>query len=58
MLVNSESKFSKGDILAIKNTLGEEIICEYVEEDLATYTIKQPFAMALTQGGAHFALHQ
>ena len=55
MLVNSDSRFSKGDILAIKTTLGEEIICEYDEESASHYVVKQPFTMAITQQGAHFA---
>ena len=55
MLVNSESRFKKGDIIAIKNILVEEIICEYIEEDATSYTVKTPFAMAMSQGGAGFA---
>lgn len=55
MLVNSESKFDKGDIIALKNVLGEEIICEFVEDDAECYYVKCPFAMAMSQGGAGFA---
>jgi len=55
MLVNSESRFKKDDVLALKNILGEEIICAFVEEDSTHYTIKKPFAMAMTQNGPAFA---
>lgn len=55
MLVNSGSSFSKGDIVAFKNILGEEIIAEFVEEDSTNYIVTCPFAMAMGQGGAGFA---
>ena len=55
MLVNSEFKFDKGDVLALKNILGEEIICEFISETPTHYTINKPFAMAMTQQGAAFA---
>ena len=57
MLVNSESRFKKDDIVALKNILGEEIICTYVSESDTHYVIQQPFAMAMgPQGqGAGFA---
>ena len=55
MLINSESSFNAGDIIALKNVLGEEIICEFVKEDSDNYIVKCPFAMAMSQGGAGFA---
>lgn len=55
MLINSGFSFSKDDILALKNILGEEIICTFVSVDDTYYTIKKPFAMAMTQNGPAFA---
>ena len=54
MLINSESIFKKADILLLKNILGEEIICEFVEETATHYVIKQPFAMTMTEKGPGF----
>ena len=51
MLVNSGSAFDKGDIITIKNILGEEIICTFVEEDATTITISDPWAVASQAGG-------
>ena len=51
MLVNSKSSFSKGDIITIKNILGEEIMCTFVEEDLTHYTIEKAFALGMSEQG-------
>ena len=51
MLVNSESRFKDGDIITVKNILGEEIICTFVEEDLTHITIKDPWALGMSQQG-------
>ena len=51
MLINSGSKFSSGDVITIKNILGEEIMCTYVNEDSTHYTIKDAFALAMSEQG-------
>jgi len=51
MLINSGSSFSKGDIITIKNILGEEMMCTFVEEDITHYTIKDAFALAMSEKG-------
>jgi len=51
MLINSGSSFKEGDIITIKNILGEEIMCTFVEEDLTHYTIENAFALAMSEKG-------
>ncbi len=55
MLINSEPKFSKGDVITLKNILGEEIMCTFVEEDNTHYTIKDAHALGMTQQGMTLA---
>ena len=45
------SKFKTGDVITIKNILGEEIICKYETEDQDNYVISEPFLMAMAQQG-------
>lgn len=51
MLINTGTSFKKDDVITIKNVLGEEIICTFVSEDSATYTITNPLALGITQQG-------
>lgn len=51
MLINSESKFKSGDILALKNILGEEILATYVESDGNKMIVKDIIAMGMTPEG-------
>ena len=48
---NSGPQFKKGDVITIKNTLGEEIICTFVEEDATALTITDAWALGMTQKG-------
>ena len=41
-------------VILLKNILGEEIICEFVEETATHYVIKQPYAMTMTEKGPGF----
>ncbi len=51
MLINKESSFSKGDVITLKNILGEEIICTFVEEDSTHYTVTDALALGMSQQG-------
>lgn len=51
MLINSKSTFKEGDVITIKNILGEEIMCTFVSEDMTHYTIKNAFALAMSEQG-------
>jgi len=54
MLINSSTNFKKDDIITLKNNLGEEIICKYIEEDSTHYTINHPVALGMGQQGMQF----
>jgi len=56
MLINTEPKFKKGDIITLKNILGEEIMCTFVEEDSIHYTVTDAFALGMSQQGMSLAL--
>ena len=49
MLINTSTSFKKDDIITLKNILGEEIICKYVEESPTHYTIDKPLALGMGQ---------
>lgn len=51
MLINSGSSFKKGDVITIKNILGEEIMCTFLDEDSTHYTIENAFALAMSEKG-------
>ncbi len=51
MLINSGSIFKKGDTVTIKNTLGEEFICTFVQKTDTDYVIKDAWALGMTQKG-------
>ena len=51
MLLNTTSNFKKDDIITLKNSLGEEIVCTLVSEDGANYIIKNPYAIGMTEKG-------
>lgn len=51
MLINKESIFKKDDIITLKNILGEEIMCTFVEEDSTHYTVKDAYALGMSQQG-------
>lgn len=51
MLLNTTSSFKKDDIITLKNILGEEIMCKFVEEDSTHYTISDPWALGMSQQG-------
>lgn len=51
MLINTSQTFKKGDVITLKNILGEEIMCKFVEEDATHYTITDPWALGMTQQG-------
>lgn len=51
MLINIGAKFKKGDVITIKNVLGEEIMCTFVEEDSSHYIITDAWALSLSQKG-------
>ena len=51
MLINTGSSFSNGDIITIKNILGEEIMCTFLKEDDTHYTIKDAYALAMSEAG-------
>ncbi len=54
MLVNSNTKFSKDDVITLKNILGEEIVCKFVSETPTHYTINHPVALGMGQQGMQF----
>lgn len=51
MLINSGSIFKKGDTVTIKNVLGEEFICTFVEKTATDYIITDAWALGMTQKG-------
>jgi hypothetical protein len=51
MLINSGLSFKESDIITIKNILGEEIMCTFVEEDSTHYTIENAYALAMSEKG-------
>jgi len=51
MLINSGSIFKKGDTITIKNNLGEEIICTYVESTENHHIISDAWALGMTEKG-------
>ena len=48
MLVETNKK---GDVVTIKLTTSEELICSYVEDDADSYTVDRPFMVGITQQG-------
>ena len=46
MLVETNKK---GDVVTIKLTTSEELICSYVEDDADSYTVDRPFMVGITQ---------
>lgn len=51
MLIDSGTSFKKGDVITIKNILGEEIMCTFVKEDSTHYIITDPWALGMSQEG-------
>jgi len=49
-----QKPFSEGDVVTIKNTLGEEIIAEFKSETADTYYIRRPVVIAMMQQGIGF----
>lgn len=48
MLVETRKK---GDVISMKLTTSEELICSYEADDSDTYTVDRPFMVAMSQQG-------
>jgi hypothetical protein len=48
MLVETRKK---GDVISMKLTTSEELICSYEDDDSDTYTVDRPFMVAMSQQG-------
>jgi hypothetical protein len=48
MLVETRKK---GDVISMKLTTSEELICSYEDDDNDTYTVDRPFMVAMSQQG-------